>query len=70
MSEELRELYPRAFKLMDKGKYFIVISFDEPYFMTAYSLIREQEIKIGRWNADDEAMYQYYAEQALNEVTE
>lgn len=61
-NERLRDVYPRAFKLMDKGKYFIVISFDEPYFMKAYSLIRDQEIKIGRWNAEDEATYQYYAE--------
>lgn len=58
MSEkELRELYPRAFKLMDKKKYFIVVACDEPYFMDVYSMIRDNEIKIGRWDVEDEKVY-------------
>ena len=55
--KELRELYPRAFKLMDKKKYFIVVACDEPYFMDVYSMIRDNEIKIGRWDVEDEKVY-------------
>lgn len=58
--KRLRELYPRAFKLMDKGKYFVVVAFDEPYFMKVYAMIREQEIKIGRWTEEDEKVYQFF----------
>ena len=56
----LRRLYPRVFKLMDKGKYFVVVAFDEPYFLKVYSMIREQEKKIGRWNEEDEKVYQFF----------
>ena len=58
--KKLRDLYPRVFKLMDKGKYFVVVAFDEPYFLSVYSMIREQEIKIGRWNEEDEKVYQFF----------
>ena len=58
--KKLRELYPRAFKLMDKGKYFVVVAFDEPYFLKVYSMIRDQEKLIGRWNEEDEKVYQFF----------
>ena len=58
--KRLRELYPRAFKLMDKGKYFVVVAFDEPYFLKVYSMIREQEKLIGRWTEEDEMVYQFF----------
>ena len=60
--KELRELYPRAFKLMDKKKYFILVACDEPYFMEVYSLIRDNEIKKERWDAEDEKVYQEFCE--------
>jgi predicted amidophosphoribosyltransferase len=59
----LRELYPRVFKLMDKGKYFVVVAFDEPYFLKVYSMIRDQEKKIGRWNEEDEKVYQFFQQE-------
>lgn len=58
--KRLRELYPRAFKLMDKGKYFVVVAFDEPYFLKVYAMIREQEKLIGRWTDEDEKVYQFF----------
>jgi len=58
--KRLRDLYPRVFKLMDKGKYFVVVAFDEPYFLKVYSMIREQEMKIGRWTDEDEKVYQFF----------
>ena len=58
--KRLRDLYPRVFKLMDKGKYFVVVAFDEPYFLKVYAMIREQEMKIGRWTEEDEKVYQFF----------
>ena len=58
--QKLRGLYPRAFKLMDKGKYFVVVAFDEPYFLKVYAMIREQELEIGRWTEEDEKVYQFF----------
>lgn len=55
--ERLRKVHPRAFKLMAKGKPFIVIANDEPYFEAAYKLIRANEISIGRWNEADEEQF-------------
>lgn len=50
--------HPRAMKLISKGKPFIVIAEDEPYYIDAYKMIREREIAIGRWNNVDEALFQ------------
>ena len=58
--QDIQNRYPRAFKLMDKGKYFVVVAFDEPYFPKVYSMIRNQEKLIGRWNEEDEKMYQFF----------
>lgn len=50
--------HPRAWKLMQKGKPFIVIAHDEPYFAQVYATIRQHETDAGRWSADDEVAYQ------------
>jgi hypothetical protein len=55
---ELRNKYPRVFKLIDKGEYFLVVARHEPYFVQAYGLIREQEMKQGTWSEFDEIAYQ------------
>jgi len=51
------EDYSRVKKLMDKGKYFVVVAIDEPYFANVYRMIREHELNIGRWNEEDEQRY-------------
>lgn len=56
--ERLREAHPRAYKLMAKGKPFIVIAVDEPYFSEAYDLIREHEIQKGAWTDEDQRLYE------------
>lgn len=55
--EAVLDRHPRAAKLMLKGKPFIVIAEDEPYFLFAYGLIRDNERKAGRWDNDDENAY-------------
>ena len=59
-NERLRSIYPRVFKLIDKEKFFLVVAEDDPYFGKVYSMIRDQEIKIGRWNENDEETYLHY----------
>jgi hypothetical protein len=53
-----REFHPRAVKLLQRHKPFIVVANDEPYYMAVYSLIREHEKEIGRWSEIDERIYQ------------
>ena len=60
--EQLRATHPRAFKLMSKKKYFIVIANDEPYFLDAYSMIRKEERSKDTWTEEDEIAYQYWLE--------
>ena len=50
----LRTIYRRAFKLMEKHKTFIVIAVDEPYFIKAYEMIKEEETKKKTWTGMDE----------------
>ena len=54
---ELKKLFPRAFKLIEKKKEFIVIAVDEPYYKAAYEMIRNEEIKNLRWNNFDEKSF-------------
>jgi hypothetical protein len=51
------DFHPRAMKLIGKKKPFIVIANDEPYFETAYNLIRDREKLVGRWTDKDEQEY-------------
>jgi len=55
--EEILNFNPRATKLAAKGKTFIVIAIDEPYFKNAFDMIREREISIERWTDEDQAWY-------------
>lgn len=48
----------RAGKLLLKGKAFIVVAHDEPYYLDVYGTIRSHEINKGRWNDEDELHYQ------------
>jgi hypothetical protein len=56
-AQRVMEFHPRATKLIQKGKPFIVIAIDEPYFQAAYDLIRRQEKENGTWTDDDEISY-------------
>lgn len=49
-----RWFHPRAAKLMQKRKNFIVIAEDETYFEQAYNLIRDGEMTKGTWTSEDE----------------
>lgn len=49
--------HPRAAKLMAKRKGFLVVACDEPYYCGVYSVIREHEIKNGRWTLEDEKIF-------------
>jgi len=53
----LEDFHPRAMKLMDKKKNFIVIADDEPYFIRAYGMIRKREIEQGIWTEEDEHLF-------------
>jgi hypothetical protein len=52
------ELYPRAFKLMDNRKTFVVVASDEPYFKMVYDQIKLEELLKGTWTDEDERAYQ------------
>jgi 16S rRNA G966 N2-methylase RsmD len=56
--DNLEKFHSRAMKLLKKRKKFIVIAFDEPYFIEAYSLISEYEKSKGTWTDEDERIYQ------------
>jgi hypothetical protein len=47
----------RAGKLLRKGKEFIVVAIDEPYYPQAYRLIRQSEVKKGTWTKECEARF-------------
>lgn len=48
----------RAGKLLKKGKPFIVVAIDEPYYAQVYRLIRQHEAKKGTWTQDCETAFQ------------
>ena len=50
-------LHPRVLKLLNKNRRFIVIGEHEPYYMQAYALIREQEMKQGTWTENDRVAF-------------
>ena len=56
--ERLRDLLNcRAGKLLRKGKTFVVVAVDEPYFAFVFDLIRKHEKHHGRWTDDDQSWY-------------
>jgi hypothetical protein len=48
----------RAGKLLKKGKPFIVVAEDEPYYMDVYRTIRSNENTKGRWTDEDEQQFE------------
>jgi hypothetical protein len=52
------KFHPRAVKLLEQEKPFIVIANDEPYFKQAYDLIRKNEKAKGTWTEEDEFKYE------------
>ena len=48
----------RAGKLLKKGKFFLVVADDEPYFIEVFEMIRDQEIEIGRWTEEDQEIFE------------
>lgn len=67
LTEAERLLGSRAGKLLKKGKTFIVVAIDEPYFSFVYDLIRKQEKHKGRWTDACEAAFQA-ANKEVNEI--
>uniref|UniRef100_A0A6M3IGW9 Uncharacterized protein n=1 Tax=viral metagenome TaxID=1070528 RepID=A0A6M3IGW9_9ZZZZ len=57
LKAELDLVHPRVLKLAKSGKRFIVIGEHEPYFMAAYAMIRDQEMKQGTWTEEDRVEY-------------
>ena len=53
----VEKLHPRVRKLMAKGRAFIVIGEHEPYFVAAYTMIRNRELETGTWSDIDEECY-------------
>lgn len=56
-AEATLDFHPRAAKLMQKRKKFIVIAEDEPYYTNVYGVIRDREIHFNRWTDEDEKLY-------------
>lgn len=52
-AEKYDNLHPRVKRLLAKDRDFIVIGEHEPYYMEAYSMIREHEQSKGTWNEED-----------------
>jgi len=57
-SAELKRLLnTRAGSLLAKGKPFVVVAIDEPYYAEVYRMIRAEEKRKGSWTQGDEAAY-------------
>lgn len=52
-----RAFHPRAAKLMQKHKNFLVVAEDENYFEQVYNLIRDGEMNKGTWTIEDENLF-------------
>jgi len=67
--EAAKEFHPRAWKLMQKQKQFVVVAEDEPYYLEVYATIRKHELEIKRWSSQDEIIYQAEIERIEKEGT-
>lgn len=56
-AKSARAFHPRAMKLIEKRKNFVVVAEDEPYFIDVYMEIRKHEKATGRWTDEDERIY-------------
>jgi hypothetical protein len=50
-------IHPRAVRLLRKGRPFLVVSWDEPYYLTVYAIIRYFTQKAGKWTIEDEQLF-------------
>jgi hypothetical protein len=55
--DETVAFHPRAWKLMQEKRNFLVVAADEPYFDKVYGLIRTNERIKGTWTDEDERKY-------------
>ena len=46
-----------AGKLLRKGKFFLCVAEDEPYFLDVFRMIRKREQEIGCWTEEDDKTY-------------
>lgn len=49
--------HPRAWKLIQKCKPFVVVAEDEYYYLDAYQMIRHAEMLMDRWTPEDQRLY-------------
>ena len=63
LTRMMNTVHPRVWKLAEKHHNFIVIGEHEPYYLTAYSLIREQEMLQGTWTEDDQFAFNCVSEE-------
>ena len=74
LREENKKYYElllgRAGKLLKKGKPFVVVACDEPYYLDVYRLIRRHEKEKGDWTNYDEENYLKAREQIAGEILE
>lgn len=57
--ERYRKEHPRAIGLLDRGQFFVVVADDDVNFFNVYTMIRRSQQEKNRWDAQDEAAYQY-----------
>jgi hypothetical protein len=57
MGRYCNRVHPRVWKLIDKGRNFIVIGEHEPYYLDAYAMIQEHEMQQGTWTEEDRIAY-------------
>ena|GEM_PF-6308392 len=50
-------VHPRVWKMVAKGRNFLVIGEHEPYYLEAYKMIRDQEMKQGTWTEEDRVAF-------------
>jgi hypothetical protein len=55
--DHARKFHPRAMKLIEKEKNFVVVACDEPYFNDVYFRVKIQEMANGSWTDEDEKKY-------------
>jgi hypothetical protein len=49
--------HPRAWKLIQKCKPFVVVAEDEYYYLDVYQMIRHAEMLMDRWTPEDQRLY-------------
>ena len=54
---DMKLLCCRAGRLLRKGKPFVVVACDEPYYLDVYRLIRQHEKAKGEWSEYDEECF-------------